>query len=684
MESQPNLRKIPWHLIIIFFLLSVGILIIGYFYYERQVTHIKQEKQDELAAILQLKINQIAAWRQERLADAQVIFEDRFFALKVKELFARRGAPENNEEIRNRMAALRFYQYQYIALLDARGDLKLSFPDEKVLSPFIINHAKEAMQTQKIVFTDLYRNENDKAIRQSLIVPIIDTSGPNKDAVGVVVLRIDPLQFLYPLIQSWPTLSPTAETELLRREGSEVVILNELRHRQGTALTLRFPLTDPELVAAMATRGEKGNVEGRDYRGIAVLGAIGAIPDSSWFLTAEVDNKEVLAPFWKYFQLMALFMFTLVAGAGMGLSLIWRNQQAAFYRRQFELERDKHLLAQRYEYLARYANDIILLADQDLKIVEANDRAIASYGYGGEELLKLSLKDLKPPEAQLLLDEKLQHAEEKDGQIFETSQMRKDGEIFPVEISLNVLEMEGNKIYLEIIRNITARKAAEESLRGLTAELMTAQETERKRISLLLHDDLGQALLVLKFQLSTIKTKLQNEKNILSIDCEDLLDYIKGLIDKVRQLSRDLNPPTVLKELGLSNALKYSIEEFSSHYDIRQSHVDIDEIDNLFIELAKINIYRIVQETLTNIGRHSQASEITVEIKKRDNDVAFMIEDNGKGFDLTRVHSRKTASPGVGIPAIQERVRMLGGSIDIWSQKGSGTRISFNIPLDAK
>ncbi|MDD5640045.1 MAG: PAS domain S-box protein [Syntrophales bacterium] len=684
MAYQSKLLVIPWHLIVVFFLLSLGILVIGYFYYDRQLSHIKQEKKDELAAILRLKVNQVESWRQERLADARVIFEDRFFALKVKELLTGRGTLENKEEILNRLAALRFYQYEYIALLDARGDLKLSFPEEKVFSSFIMEQAKEAMQTQKIIFTDLYRSENDNVIRQSLIVPIICAYGLNKDAVGVVVLRINPYQFLYPLIQLWPTPSHTAETELLRREGSEVVILNELRHRQGTALTLRFPLTAPELVAAKAARGEKANVEGRDYRGVSVLGAIGEIPDSPWFLTAEVDTQEVLAPVWKYFQLMALLTVTLITCAGMGLALIWRNQHATFYRRQFEMERDKRVLAQRYEYLTKYANDIILLADQDLKFVEGNDRAVASYGYEREELLKLSIKDLHPPESQLLLDEKLQHAEGQDGQIFETSQLRKDGTIFPAEISLRLMEVEGQKFYQEIIRDITERKLAEESLRGLTAELLNAQETERQRISLLLHDDLGQALLVLQFQLNTINNKLQKDNNILSIDCEDLLDYITGLIEKVRQLSRDLNPPTILKELGLSNALRYSIEEFSSHYDIRQNHINIDEIDNLFLERAKINIYRIVQEALSNIGRHSKASEITVEIKNKDNNVSFMIEDNGKGFDLTRVFSRKTTSTGVGIPAIKERVRILGGSIDIWSQKGSGTRITINIPLDAK
>lgn len=683
MESQTGPWKIPWHLIAVFFLLSLGILTIGYFYHEYQVNHIKQEKQAELAAVLNLKIKQIYNWRQERLADGQVIMADSFFALRVRDLLERRATPELKEEILNRMAALRFYQYQNILLTDSHGEVKLAFPAgvNPVLDSYAKTIAATAIKTKQIIFSDFYQ---DETIRLGLAVPLLISRGPDKNCIGAIFLGIDPNQFLYPLIQSWPTPSLTAESELLRREDHEVVFLNELRYRQGTALTLRFPLTKPQLPAAMAVRGEKGVVEGKDYRGVPVLAAIGAIPDSPWFLTAEVDAAEIFAPISQHVRITALLLVALISGAGMSLAFIWRNQHAKFYRREFEMERNKRVMIQRYEYLTRYANDIILLADQDLKIAEANDKAEASFGYEKDEFLKFSLKDLYPPEAQPLLNEKLEHVGDEDGFIFETSQLRKDGTIFPAEISLRLMEVEGQKVYQEIIRDISKRKIAEESLRNLTAELLTAQENERQRISALLHDDLGQALLILKFQLSTIKSKLQEEKNILSIDCDDLLDYIKGLIDQVRQLSRDLNPPTVLKELGLSNALKYSIEEFSSHYDIRQNHVNIDKIDKLFTEQAEINIFRIFQESLTNIGRHSKASEITVEIKKKDNNVSFIIEDNGKGFDLTRVLRRKTISPGVGIPAMKERVRILGGSINIWSQKGSGTRITFDIPLDAK
>lgn len=685
MEPQPNFRKIPWDLISIFFSLSLGILIIGYFYYVNQVTHIKQEKQSELAAIMQLKIKQIISWRKERVADGNVILNDPFFTVQVKDFLKGKRTPELKKQIFKRMEIMRFYEYENIILLDAQGKVALTFPQgRETLDPHTRKLVTETIRTKKMSFSDLYLCDDSKIIRLSLVVPLLLSEGRDNDLIGVILVSIDPQQFLFPLIKSWPTPSRTAETELLRREGNEVVFLNELRHRQGTALTLRFPISEPNLVSAMAARGEKGPVEGRDYRGIAVLGAIGDIPDSLWFLAVEIDVNEVFAPIRAYANLMTFLMVALVVGAGAGLAFIWRNQQVASYRRQLKTERERQALAQRYEYLSRYANDVILLADQDLQILEANDRALDSYGYGRDELLKMSLKDLHPSEIRTLLGEKLQYARDQDGLIFETFQQRKNGATFPVEISLRLLEVEGQKIYQEIIRDITERKVAEESLHELTSELMTAQEAERLRISMLMHDELGQALLVLKFQISTIKDKLKEDNNILSSDCEDLLQYLKGLIDHVRRLSRDLNPPTVLEDLGFGQALKYLIEEFADHYDIRQNRGDIDEIDQLFSKQDQIHIYRIFQESLANIGRHAQAKGIIAEIKKKGNYVSFMIQDDGKGFDMGRVLGRKTMSPGLGMTTLTERVKLLGGSINIWSKKGAGTRITFNIPLDTQ
>lgn len=686
MNSQPKPQKIPWYLLLIFSFLLVGILLTGYIYYRHQVAHIKRNSQEYLMAILKLKTEQIVYWREERLDDAHLIFTDQFLALRINDYLQGKGTPALKQEILNRLAALMVYQYQKILLIGGQGEVELSFPPERRLDPYNQKLVAEAMRSKEIIFSDLYREEVSHEIRLGLFVPILLPN--HKAPVGVVILRIDPHQFLFPLIQTWPTPSRTAETVLLRKEDGEVVFLNELRDRQGSPLTLRLPLDAPDLCAAKVARGVVGVMEGKDYRGQEVLAAGGRIPDSPWFLLAKEDQQEIFAPIADLARHTILLQLALVVSVGLGLAYVWRNQQAAYYRGQFETERDKSILARRYAYLVKYANDIILLADQDLRLLEANDLAVESYGYGKDELLRMSLQDLHPAETRPILAEKLQEVERSEGLLFETSQQRKDGSTFPVEISLNLLEMEGQKVYQEIIRDVTKRKASaealresEKSLRHLTEQLLTAQETERQRISLLLHDELGQALMLFKFQLSAIEDNLQKAKSPQANDCLELLQYLDGLINKIRQLSRDLNPPGVLEEMGFQGALKYLIEEISKHFQIKARKVAIDEIEPLFSQEALVNIYRIFQECLTNIGRHAQASQISIKVKKKEDQVSFMIQDNGRGFDMGQIMGQNGLKPGLGLPSIEERVRILGGSISIKSKPGAGTKISFNLPI---
>ena len=687
MASKPMPRKIFWYLFIIFLVLSLGILLIGYLFYARQVAHIKRDKQNELAAILDLKIQQINNWREERQGDAYVLFTDQFLALRIKDYLQGKATSALKQEILNRMASFMVYQYQKIILISGQGEVELSYPQERRgLDTYSKKLVAEASQSKKIIFSDLYREDMSNEIRLSLGIPILTPD--DMALVGVILLIVDPHQFLYPLIQTWPTPSRTGETILLRRQGDEVVFLSELRHQKTSALTLRFPLNTPELDAARVARGIRGVLDGRDYRGRPVLAAGDRIPDSPWFLLAKADQQEILEPLAVLARETALLVLALVISSGLGLSYVWWNQQAAFYRRQFEIEHDKAILAQRYAFLVKYANDIILLADQDMHLREANERAVESYGYDKDELLRMSLQDLHPPEDRPFLEEKVQQVAESEGLLFETRQQGKKGIPFPVEISLNLLKIEGQKIYQAIIRDVTERKLAEESLRRseeslrhLTEQLLTAQETERQRISLLLHDELGQALMLFKFQLNAINDNLRKEKSKSGNDCLDMLQYLEGLIQKVRLLSKDLNSPYILEELGFQGALGYLIEEIGKNFHIQPGKVAIDKIDSLFSSQALIGIYRIFQEGLMNIGRHAHASQFSITVKKKKDHVSFVIQDNGTGFDKADITDPKGLKQGLGILSMEERVRILGGSINIQANPGEGTKISFNLPI---
>ncbi len=235
----------------------------------------------------------------------------------------------------------------------------------------------------------------------------------------------------------------------------------------------------------------------------------------------------------------------------------------------------------------------------------------------------------------------------------------------------------------QLLREVEERRQAEEALREseerlryLTSQLITAQEKERQYIGLELHDDLGQLLMVLKMRLNAVHKSIPEDAS--RDDLEDVLGFINEIIERVRRLSRNLRP-AILKDLGLAAALKLLFEDFRKYHGLDVS-VDLDDLEDLFPWETQILIYRIFQESLTNVAKHAGATAVAVSIRNKDGHVAFLVEDNGSGFDLQQVLERTADSRGLGLAAMDERVRMLRGSFHLWSQPGQGTRLSFTIP----
>lgn len=224
-----------------------------------------------------------------------------------------------------------------------------------------------------------------------------------------------------------------------------------------------------------------------------------------------------------------------------------------------------------------------------------------------------------------------------------------------------------------------ALRESEKQLQDLSLQLLKAQETERGRISRELHDELGGALAVLKLRLSCIAKGLQTEQTELREECGENLQYIDQMIENVYRISRDLSPH-LLEDLGISAALKWLINNFSKNYKATIQS-DIMDIDYLLPRDAQIILYRILQEALTNIGKHAQAKNVSVVVQKHNDSVSLLVEDDGKGFNASQASIKGGIETGLGLRTMNERARLLGGSLDLWSQEGKGTRITLDIPI---
>lgn len=244
----------------------------------------------------------------------------------------------------------------------------------------------------------------------------------------------------------------------------------------------------------------------------------------------------------------------------------------------------------------------------------------------------------------------------------------------PEAVCLVALDLSGLK------ETETALKESEQKLRLLTSQLLNAQEIERKRIAGELHDGLGHALLTIKMNLRLLERQLTPEQLSLGKEMESIVEYMDKLINDVRRMYDALTPGD-LEDLGLTLALSSLVDEFAKLHKTISWSVDVDNIDDLFSQQTQTVIYRIVQEILTNIGKHANASRVAVIIKRENQGASLIIEDNGQGFNLEKVLATTTARRGLGLPAMEERVRILGGALTIWSQENRGTRITFTVPI---
>jgi len=464
---------------LIFGVLAVAIGGAGYLGYLHQKAILDQKRQDELSAIAAAKTEQIANWLAERQNDAQVFASDPVFVKEVG-TWLTAGAPADSRArlLRNRLTALKeIHDFAAVALLDEQGQVRLATDSDVVdrdRQALIIS----ALNANRVEFSDLYQTNHAVAAAAAIdiVAPVSADNHPHGTPIAALYFHIDPQQYLFPLIQSWPTPSASAEVFIVRREGNRIRFLNELRHRKNTALTLSLPLSEATLPAAMAARGQEGFVEGLDYRGIPVLAVVSPVPNSPWFLVAKVDAQEVHAPLDTIAGLMGLLVALFITGAGIGLGLWWQQQRAHFLADYYRNELNHQALVQHYDYLAKYGSDIVLLMSSSGQLLEANDSAVSAYGYSHQELVQLNIKDLRAPETLAIAQQQLQSAMRESGLLFETVHKRKDGSQFPVEVNSRLITIQGKRFLHSIIRDITRRKQAELALRESEARYRTLFE----------------------------------------------------------------------------------------------------------------------------------------------------------------------------------------------------------------
>jgi PAS domain S-box-containing protein len=348
-------------LLIVFALCALAILGGGAWVYRAQEASIRRDVEAELEAIATLKANQIAQWRAERLGDAAVVMSSPLLIEGVARWLSD-PQPRDGGAIITRFRALQsYYGYDDVLLVDSAGQVRLGLRgDHGPLDP----HAQETVQRAWIearpLMVGLHLRADGTEPHVGFVAPLFAEDG---EPVAAVILMVDAESFLYPLIQTWPLPSDSAESLLVRREGDDVLFLNELRHTPNAALSLRIPLTRTDVPAVMAVQGRRGVYEGLDYRGAPVVSAIRDVPDSPWFIVAKVDRAEVYAEWRRYSYALLGLILALLGGLVAGTIALLQGRERAYYERLARAETALQTSETRYRTTLLSVGDGVIVTD---------------------------------------------------------------------------------------------------------------------------------------------------------------------------------------------------------------------------------------------------------------------------------------------------------------------------------
>lgn len=399
-------------------------------------------------------------------------------------------------------------------------------------------------------------------------------------------------------------------------------------------------------------------------------------------------NVAALTFGWGHPEVYVPALLADLGGLALTFWLAWRREVL----QDRETERVQAALADteaRYSAILDSAMDAVITVDESQRILVFNKAAEAVLGCPRDQALGQVLERFLP--------ERYRHGHAahvaKFGRTGTTNRrmgdatvlwaLRADGVEIPIEASISQTSAEGRRLFTVILRDITRRKSAEDALRQsqaelreLSAQVLQAREEEKTRIARELHDELGQQLTALKMDLAWARERLGQGPAEVADKLARMNATLDTTVAATRRISADLRP-LMLDDLGLAEAAEWLVEDFSERSGIA-STMEMPDPEAVS-DLGKVTataIYRMLQESLTNVARHAQAQHVHVELLVTAGEVVLRVEDDGRG--ITDGDRLKTRS--FGLKGLRERAHYLGGSAEIAPAPTGGTRVSVRVP----
>jgi diguanylate cyclase (GGDEF)-like protein/PAS domain S-box-containing protein len=525
----------------------------AYLHHAEQSENYYQLTSKKISAIAKLKEYSISSYYQERIGDAKILSKTQWIIAKFKEkeLNGTKKGTLLQEKFLNQISLITNNKnLDQILLVDNQGNM--IFPQNSNQLP-ISNKLREQIingffKEDKVYLYDFHKNNHSEKIYLALIKPVYDT---DSSRLGIFIMRIDPEVFLYPFLREWPIASNSSETLLVRKEGNDVLFLNNLRFKENSALELRHSLDETTLPAVKAVQGSIGIVEGRDYRDIEVVADVRPIRGTPWFMITRMDRSDIYSPLKKQLWLTIALAITLNIILCFAFIFFRHKTRLTFYKNQHETA----LQLKIYSKIFSQNSEGIIVCDAQGKIILANDAFTKITGYERSEAIGKTPKILSSNTHDKSFYEKM-WSEIKTKGIWqgEITNRRKNGDLYPEWLTINTLDMEDSNsppLTIGIFRDISQYKKSEQDILHLAYYDSLTSLPNRT----LLKDRINQL----------IKNASRNKKSwaILFLD----LDRFKLLNDSLGHRIGDLMLVEVAKRLLLAlrdedTACRFGGDEF--------------------------------------------------------------------------------------------------------------------------
>lgn len=448
-------------LVITIVLVSLAVPSISLAVFALNARQVERDTTRSLQAIAGSTAQHIEGWLSERHGDAATLAASRGFIRQVAALQADPRSPERAAVLERLSSLQTVFNYESVTLLDAIGTPMLTAGQRFVPDATQRDLVREATAAGEVRMDDLRRD--DDGVHLSFAVPLHDEQDGR--TVGVVVLRSQADNFLFPLISAWPLPGPSGEALLVRAEGDGVLFLNELRHGDAKALSLHLPLGDIRRAAAAALAADgPGTIVGIDYRDETVLAAWSPVGNTAWRLVAKIDRDEALRPAWITAWWTAAVALLGVIFVALVILQLFRQQRAT-QRMQLELQADRLL---KHFYELPFVGMAVSEAGSH-RWLRYNDHLCHMFGYSVEEFGRQTWDSLgHPDDAQIGAEEPSRMERgETDGFTFEKRFVRKDGSVFIGSLEVKAARKPDGALdhIVTTVEDVTEARRTEEALR---------------------------------------------------------------------------------------------------------------------------------------------------------------------------------------------------------------------------